>query len=373
VCKGTIVGNSRIKINKQFAWTAALTVLMGFYTNCTGTKFNSESPSVHQNPSNGGGIDGKVKYINYGVCDVSQPVQVKGIVLVSSDYSVATAMRENCQDLSSPQPVSVSDLEFAIRKADTFAKSGQVFDLQTGAAGQKVTVALCQSASVSATVWKNADGSGSYFGQVILPNGSTTGAVAVQNPATPGNYQSAASGTNSFQLNVNNGALTYALADGVPVSATLNCGTQAPPPAPVTNLMVNAGFENGFTNWETFWGNNATVTAGVYMGTTSARAGKNNGGVYQDVTSKIVLGTTYTLSFAAKTGSLSDTSSEIGVECMAPGSNVLFDKHIVASSTTWQTHSFTFSCPAGSTEILVYVWKSNGSSYVYADDFFLSL
>lgn len=349
-------------------------VTSSLYMNCSRTKFDSQSNTDAKSSSQeeGGGIDGKLKYLTYGSCDPSAPVQVRDILMVADDYKVASVMRENCQDLARPRTVSLADAEFALKDSRTFSRSGAVFDLQTGTPDQKVTVAFCQSANVNVMVWKNLNAPNALWGQITQVDGGTTGVLAIQTPAAADDYQSVASGANSLHINAASGALTYALADGNPISATLNCGTQtAPPPAAATNLMTNVGFENGFTDWQTFWGNNSLVTSGAYAGTTSVRVGKGDGGVFQDVTAKIVLGTTYTLAFAARTGSLSDTSSEIGVECMAPGSVVLFDKHIVADSTSWQTHSVSFSCPSGSTEILVYVWKGTGVSYVYADDFSL--
>lgn len=127
------------------------------------------------------------------------------------------------------------------------------------------------------------------------------------------------------------------------------------------------------TGWSTNWGNSVITASGVYAGASSVRVGTAAGGVNQEVMSKLSVGSSYTLSFAAKLGSTSDRAAEIGIEFFNSSGTVILDRHVVPASTSWSAGSVSFTVPSGATSALVYVYKGSGSSYLYADSFNLSL
>jgi hypothetical protein len=147
-------------------------------------------------------------------------------------------------------------------------------------------------------------------------------------------------------------------------SAASSATTMAAPVA--TNLLSNSGFESGLTGWST-WGNSVVVTSPVYVGSSALKVGTGVGGVYQNVTSQVKAGSTYTLKFAAQLGSASDQTGEIGIEFFNSSGTVIFDKHVIPSSTSYTSQSLSFTAPAGFTQALVYVYKNSGASYIYAD------
>jgi len=123
------------------------------------------------------------------------------------------------------------------------------------------------------------------------------------------------------------------------------------------------------TGW-TSWGNSVAVTSPVYPGNSYAlKSGTKQGGVFQDITSKLTVGATYSLTFEAMLGSSSDQSAEIGIEYLDSSGNVIYDTHAVPSSTAWNPYSLNFTYTSGVTQALVYVWKGSGKSYIYVDNF----
>lgn len=155
-----------------------------------------------------------------------------------------------------------------------------------------------------------------------------------------------------------------------PTPAATPAPTPSPTPAPTpvgTNLLVNGDFQSALSSgWMTNWGNSALTSSGAYSGS-SVIVGKNSGGVYQDVLSKLVVGSSYTLSFQSKLGSTSDQAGEIGIEFKNASGALILDKHVSPSSTSWTAGSVTFTVPAGASMALVYVYKGSGVSYLYAD------
>lgn len=138
--------------------------------------------------------------------------------------------------------------------------------------------------------------------------------------------------------------------------------------APPVNLVTNPGFESQLTNWQT-WGNSSAVTSNVYAGTYAVRVGKGDGGVYQNVASKLTVGGTYKLTAYGKLGSSSDPSGTVGIEFMDSSGGVISEFYANIPSTTYQQVSVNFTYPAGVSQALIYVWKNSGSSYVYVDNF----
>ena len=141
-----------------------------------------------------------------------------------------------------------------------------------------------------------------------------------------------------------------------------------PPPAASGNLVTNPGYESKLSGWNV-WANSKAVTSPVYAGAYSLRVSGKASGVYQDITAKLIAGSTYTLSVEAKLGSSKDQAAEIGIEYLDANGNVIFDQHVKPISSAWSKFSFSFKFPAGVKSALIYVYKGAGSSYVYADNF----
>ena len=78
----------------------------------------------------------------------------------------------------------------------------------------------------------------------------------------------------------------------------LTCGTQA-----ATNLVNNPGFESGLTSWTN--NGNASYVKTPASGIFSARVGKGQGGVSQNIMSRLTAGKTYNFSAYAKLGTIS--------------------------------------------------------------------
>jgi hypothetical protein len=117
-----------------------------------------------------------------------------------------------------------------------FQLSGQVYDLQTTATNQKVTIAFCQSsgtpASVQALIWENSGQPNVLFGDVSQSGVSDTGVLIAQLGSSQTSYQAAAGQPSQFALSIATGALSYSINGGIQVTnSTMSCGTQSAPPA----------------------------------------------------------------------------------------------------------------------------------------------
>src|SRR4051794_27565677 len=95
--------------SKLLKCVIALGILLPFQ-NCSLAKFGWSQSSDSARVKGGEGFDGKL-YQSSNTCDKS--VTVSDIVGVSTDESNAQVLRENCNDLTTPRPVPVADLQFA--------------------------------------------------------------------------------------------------------------------------------------------------------------------------------------------------------------------------------------------------------------------
>ncbi len=160
----------------------------------------------------------------------------------------------------------------------------------------------------------------------------------------------------------------------VDLRSSCTYGTQPPPPppppTPAGTLLQNGGFEMGLNGW-TSWASSRTVMSPAYAGAYALRVGLSDGGVYQDVTSKLTAGAAHQLSFVARFGGTGQYA-DIGIELFDAAGNVVFDRHASPSGTTWTRQTVSFTPPAGAVSALVYVWRPTGTKYLYVDDITLT-
>jgi hypothetical protein len=212
---------------------AILTVfLILLFQNCTGP-MSSSSPLQ----TGGTGTDG-MRFFAYGTCQNNQ-IGVSATVVMDSHHQNAMIVRQNCQDLVTPQSISPSQISFATQDSSVFTFNGQVFDQQNGVSGQRVTTEFCQSPSSQALIWSTQGNSTALFGSVTLTDGPTTGTLIVQNPAanTPLDFTTSPSQSSQFDLSLassSNGALTYAINGGNQISVqNMTCSNQPVLPASI--------------------------------------------------------------------------------------------------------------------------------------------
>jgi hypothetical protein len=231
--------------------TLFATVLSTAFMNCSagihfgGSSHSKSSPSM----SGGTGLDGK-PYWSYGMCADGHVDILNGIV-VSKTSTEAHKVRENCQDLPRPQVVDMNDIHFALSDDSVLQLNGQVYDLQTDPAHQKVTLEFVQSASggsqVETLIWQYIGESGTLYGSVRQSDGVNTGTMTVQIPVgtQPIDYITASGQTSNFDLTITETGMTslsYAIGGGSTVSvANMNRVNQISPSQSKTPLHYASG------------------------------------------------------------------------------------------------------------------------------------
>ena len=117
---------------QTFSILALTSVLLILFQNCSVPHARSNNPNEQR--YGGEGADGK-RYQHMGICGGTQTDAVDAVV-VSPGGQSALLVRENCQDLPSPQPLAISDLNFAVNEASVFVLNQKIFAVpQDGSAG----------------------------------------------------------------------------------------------------------------------------------------------------------------------------------------------------------------------------------------------
>jgi hypothetical protein len=142
--------------------------------------------------------------------------------------------------------------------------------------------------------------------------------------------------------------------------------TPAPTPATSANMIANAGFESGMTDWVD-WGSTSVASGQASSGTSALRVGPAAGGAGQLV-SGIVPGNTYRLTAQAKVSSASETVY-IGVNFVDDQGIPFTQNSVLVTSTDFTTASLDVVAPPSAVNALVYVWKNAGSGLASVDDF----
>lgn len=132
-----------------------------------------------------------------------------------------------------------------------------------------------------------------------------------------------------------------------------------------SNLVLNSGFENGFTPWETY---SPTIEKSeTYSGINSARFGGVAGGLTQRVS--VVAGKTYRMEVWGKSEP-NNGGAVVGAYMTLPDKSVQeFNSGIFSSN--FQRYVTDFTVPNGVTEVAIRCWSNSGTGYSYVDDFSL--
>lgn len=198
------------------------------FQNCSRSQFSS--PEKDEKLEGNTGADGKT-YRSYGSCENNQP-GVMNTLVVANDGLSARYTRKNCVILPRPQPVDIAALKFAAGNS-LLMVDNRIYDQQVTSGSQRVTLAYCSSATVTASVWSVVESGGLMSGSVSQNDGKTTGVVTMQSPSE-GSYLSTAGQTNPIKLTLtgNSGNLSYAIAGGVASAVQIMCATQGQAPVP---------------------------------------------------------------------------------------------------------------------------------------------
>ncbi len=210
-----------------------VTTLVIAFQNCSSAKFGStDQPKSTSSMQGGTGIDGKT-YTSYGQCSTGS-VAVKEKVFVNSQGS-AYLLRENCQDLPKPLVIDSSRIQFASGDPAVFQMDKKIFDLQTEAASQKVTLSFCHytgpSVQLETLIWQNT--TTALLGRVTENSTLSSGVLNVESNAA-NQYSSVAGQASQFLLALSSptsGAITYSIA-GNPQNSlpVIECASQAAKP-----------------------------------------------------------------------------------------------------------------------------------------------
>jgi hypothetical protein len=212
------------RIKRISLYLTSVIVLMALFQNCT-------QPIVRFNDSilmGGTGADG-MRYQSYGVCPNGN-VGVSSIVLLSPDHSQGALTRQNCSDLSSPQPINPSKLQFAVNDTTVFQLNGAIFNQQTSSSTQLVTVQFCSDANqnVQSLIWQ-AMGQPALLGSVIQGT-NDTGSLNVQQSGSV--FTTTTGQSSQFTLTVtgSTGSLNSTIGGQNPVTdSNLACASQSIP------------------------------------------------------------------------------------------------------------------------------------------------
>lgn len=135
------------------------------------------------------------------------------------------------------------------------------------------------------------------------------------------------------------------------------------------NLLQNPGFESGTNSWYQFGSSAGSATTGnAHSGSNALQLGTGEAGLAQNVT--LQPNTVYALSAWGKTSGTSDFAQVTLRVTDNNGTQYEFRTSFAASD--YNRAARTITTPASVASALVYVLKSAGSGYFYADDISLA-
>jgi hypothetical protein len=123
-----------------------------------------------------------------------------------------------------------------------------------------------------------------------------------------------------------------------------------------TNLIVNPGFENGLTGWDS---GGVIVSSPVYAGTKSLRMA-GSAKYYSGQTVAVVPGAIYQIKAWCK---LSASSASVIIAIQYPNGTEI---PLTCNSTNWVQRSLNITIPSGQTSLKVAFWNDWGT--VHWDD-----
>ncbi|ANQ51740.1 T9SS type A sorting domain-containing protein [Flammeovirga sp. MY04] len=127
-----------------------------------------------------------------------------------------------------------------------------------------------------------------------------------------------------------------------------------------TNLLLNPGFESGSVSW-TFNGSSSVITNNQRSGSNAGYI-DGSGGIFQII--NLNANTTYVLSAYGKVGQVGQ-SFYLGLTNESTGN---FIENRLYTTTSYQSHSITFTTGSDNLQYRIWSWNDDGGSY-YVDDF----
>ncbi len=137
----------------------------------------------------------------------------------------------------------------------------------------------------------------------------------------------------------------------------------------VTNLIINYGIESVLTTgWTLDWGSSSRSSTYKKSGSYSLKISAQ-GGRAQNITSGFTVGSQYTLSAWGRGSSALAVSANIGVICYNGTTNIAEFIAPSYTTTTFVQQLVTFTVPANTTTLQIYVWfNGSGTKALYVDD-----
>ncbi len=139
------------------------------------------------------------------------------------------------------------------------------------------------------------------------------------------------------------------------------------------NMLINPGFESPLTvGWTADWGNSVATSIVKNSGVNSLQVGPGQGGRAQIFTSGFIVGRQYKLSaFCMMSATGGPAGTNIGVVCkdVSGARTGTFESPDITNINTFQQKSVTFTIPANTIQLEVFVWYPGGTPVVYVDDF----
>jgi hypothetical protein len=229
----------------------AILVSIASFQNCSKqTAFDSSSlgilgasqtgglPSSTES-SGGAGVDG-MRYLSYAAC-ANGTVGVKTEIDVSSDYSTANLVTQNCTQLATPILVT-SEVQYSSSKAVLIWNGNQILDQQNQTDAQVVTSDYCTGVTTSgidvvAEIWAPMSSSSVLFGSVSQ-NGTSFGSLQITTSVGNSVFIGSGGGNNmNLTLLSGSGTLSYSINGVSSQSLNLTCITQSVPNSGTVNWL----------------------------------------------------------------------------------------------------------------------------------------
>ncbi|MEM8859493.1 MAG: hypothetical protein AAGD96_14285 [Chloroflexota bacterium] len=143
----------------------------------------------------------------------------------------------------------------------------------------------------------------------------------------------------------------------------LNCDTDPVPPVPdACNLLLNSGFEQGFTNWELMdWVSGNEITNDAYQGENAISI--QSAWIQQRIPA--VEGVTYSLQGHYKTDSIAVNWTGVGIDYLNEDGVEIGEEILRLGATTEYTQfDLTGTPPAGTVELAIWLYSSSSVKFL---------
>jgi len=133
-------------------------------------------------------------------------------------------------------------------------------------------------------------------------------------------------------------------------------------------LLANGSFESGLNGWSGF-GNYFVTSAGFQLsGVGGLKSGPELSGVEYDVTGKVSVGGTYSLSVFAKIDHLTDVAA-VGCKSWDASNALIYEVKADVVSSDYTKYTVSCTIPQGAAKTVIFSWRDTGTGKLYLDDF----